>query len=167
MRISTVTTSRLQALPDGESGIRETMKLMRQLVRTGKKNTIIRMKALSLITKAQQKDWLSEIKALHEFVRDHIRYVKDTRGVEVLHTPEKLLEIGQGDCDDKSILLASLLESIGHPTRFIVMSQVKGKFCHVFVETKVKDKWISLETTEPVPMGWKPKNIHEILTIHN
>ncbi len=55
-------------------------------------------------------------KKLHRFVRDNIRYIKDIRDVETVAYPDITLQQGQGDCDDKSVLLASLLESIGHPT---------------------------------------------------
>lgn len=166
MRLETVTTSTLQALPEGRAGVEETLKQMRLLVRQGKKALSVRMTALSVVQMQGQKDWVGEVRALHNFVRDQIRYVRDIRGVETLHTAEKLLEIRQGDCDDKSVLLASLLESIGHPTRFVAISLIPGKFCHVFVETKIRAAWIPMDTTEPVDIGWAPK-FSEKLVIHN
>jgi transglutaminase-like putative cysteine protease len=72
-----------------------------------------------------------------------------------------------GDCDDKSVLLAALLESIGHPTRFVAIGFQPDDFEHVFVETKIADRWISLETTEPVEIGWMPQHIRARLTVNN
>jgi len=115
----------------------------------------------------KQKDWMGEIRALTHFVRDRIRYVRDINGVETVHTAEKILEQGQGDCDDKSILLASLLEAIGHPTRFVAVGLKPHRFSHVYVETKVGNKWLPLETTENVAIGWSPPNVKSKMIIFN
>ena len=154
-------------LPTGKAGVRDTLNLMSKITRSGKKNVVVRQTAVELTQGFAQKDWMREVNAVFSFVKNHIRYVRDIRGVETLHTPEKVLENEQGDCDDKSVLLASLLESIGHPTRFVAVGFEPGKFSHVFVETKIGDKWISLEATEPVPMGWRPKNIKSAMVVHN
>lgn len=131
---------------------------MSELVKRSKKNPDLRAFALSLVRRNGQKDYAGEVRDIHAFVRDRIRYVKDVTGVETLHTPEKLLELRQGDCDDKSTLLASLLESIGHPTRFIAVGFRPGRFDHVYVETKIGPRWVGLETTEPWPPGRVPPN---------
>lgn len=153
------TPSLLMEIPNGAAGTKATLKLMSQMVKAGRVSPIIREKAVSLTRYLPQKDWFGEIKAIYQFVRDNIRYVRDINGVETIHTAEKILEQGAGDCDDKSILLASLLETIGHPTRFVAIGFAPGKFRHVFVETKVGDKWLVLETTEPVSLGWTPKGV--------
>lgn len=163
----TETTAQLREISSGARGTLETLKLMRALVRAGKRNLSVRQKATLLVGDLRQKDFSGEIKRIHAFVRDKIRYVKDVRGVETLHTPEKILEFGQGDCDDKSILVASLLESVGHPTRFVAMGFSGGNFCHVYVETKIGAKWVGVETTEPVSFGWSPPNQTSRMVINN
>lgn len=163
----TETTARLREISSGARGTLETLKLMRALVRAGKRTLKVRQTAVSLIGDLSQKDFSGEIKRIHAFVRDKIRYVKDIRGVETLHTPEKILEFGQGDCDDKSVLVASLLESVGHPTRFVAMGFRNGNFCHVYVETKIGTKWVGVETTEPVLFGWSPPNQTSRMVINN
>lgn len=150
---------------------------MRNLVREGKKNPLVRQTALLLIEGLPQKFHIGEIKRLFNFVKNRIRYVKDIRGVETLHSPEVLLKLKQGDCDDKSILLASLLESIGYQTRFVALgfqppiktaNGFKTKnYSHVFVEVFNKGKWIPLETTENVKIGWSPKNAKSALIVYN
>lgn len=159
--------SLLTALPEGKAGVVKTLKIMRSVVRQGKKNPAVRQAAVEITQGLRQKDWIGEVKALWSFVRDRIRYLKDIRGVETIQTPERTLENAQGDCDDKSVLLASLLESIGHPTRFVAIGFTPGKYSHVYVETKIGNKWISLETTEPVNIGWKPPGITNALVIYN
>lgn len=160
-------TSRLSLIPEGKAGTLETLKVMRELVRHGKRALPVRSLAVELTNGNDQKDWIAEVKALHAFVRDNIRYVKDVRDVETLHYPEIVLQIGAGDCDDKSVLLASLLESIGHPTRFVAIGFKPDDFVHVYPETMIGRAWIPLETTEPVEIGWTPKNIVSRLVVHN
>lgn len=159
--------SALFGIPSGAAGVLATLKIMSALVRRAKKTLPIRQTAAQLVNGYKQKDWISEIKKLHAFVRDEIRYVKDIRGVETLHTPARILEQQYGDCDDKSVLLASLLESIGHPTRFVAIGFRPGNYSHVYVETKVGEKWLSLETTEDVGVGWAPKGIISRMVVHN
>jgi len=103
-----------------------------------------------------QKDRIGEIRALNNFVRDHIRYVRDIYGVETLHTAEQVLKQASGDCDDKAILLAAMLESLGYPTRFLAVGSRPGAFEHVIVETKPYGNWIACETTNPVQLGYMP-----------
>ncbi len=113
------------------------------------------------------KKWTQEANQVHLFVRDNIRYVKDVRGVETLQTPIQTLRLKQGDCDDKSILVCSLLESLGHPTRLIAVGFAKDTYSHVFPQTKIGDKWITLETTEPWPMGATCPGIVSRIMVHN
>ncbi len=157
----------LQKIPDGARGINHTLRVMRQFTRQGKRQYSIRELALSLVRRNGHKDWFGEIRDLHHFVRDKIRYIKDIRGIETLATPEKTLEIGQGDCDDKSVLLATLLESIGHPSRFVAVGFKPGIYSHVLVESKIGNRWIALETTEPVSTGWFPPGVVSRMVVYN
>jgi hypothetical protein len=61
-----------------------------------------------------------EVEELFYYVRDTIKYVKDPRLTELdfdyIQSPLETLERKAGDCDDHTVLLASLLESIGYST---------------------------------------------------
>jgi hypothetical protein len=140
---------------------------MRQLTLAGKKLPVVRQTAVLLTQGLPQKDWGAEINALYSFVRDRIRYVRDIRNVETLHTADRVLANKQGDCDDKSVLLASLLESLGHKTRFVAVGFKAADFNHVYVEVYVNGKWLPLETTEPVNAGWSPANVRVRMTLDN
>ncbi len=129
---------------------------MSRLTRIGKKSFAVHKAALSRVRGCAQKDWQCEVKQLHAFVRDSIRYVQDPIDIERIQTPDKTLELAAGDCDDKAILLASMLESLGHPSRFVAIGFEPGTYSHVYVETKIGANWIPLETTEPVEAGWEP-----------
>lgn len=167
MQLSQAPTATLMQIPEGVDGIRATLRLMRQLTRAGKVSLPVVLKAREITNWLRQKDWPGEIHALHQFVRDSIRYVRDVRDVETLQTPDRTLEIESGDCDDKAVLLASLLEAIGHPTRFVAVSFSGDDYRHVLLETRLGARWLPLETTEPVRAGWYPKNVAQRLVIHN
>lgn len=127
---------------------------------------VIRQLALRIVAHLKPKDYLGEVHALHRYVRDAIRYVKDIRGVETVQTPERTLANGQGDCDDKSTLLASLLQSIGHPARFEAVGFQPGQWSHVLVSALVGGRWLPLETTVPgAGPGWYPPRVAERLVM--
>lgn len=72
--------------------------------------------------------------------------------METVHTPEAMLQIKQGDCDDMSILIAALLLSIGIKCQFVALDQGKG-FVHVWTAAKIGAKWIHMDATEPYQIG--------------
>jgi len=147
-------------LHDGEAGVRQTLKIMGRLVREYRASPTIYGLSRSLIQKVPQKSWRGEVDALFYFVRDSIRYVKDPVGAEAVQLPTITLEIKSGDCDDKVTLLSSLLEAIGHPTRFCAVKVDGGsRYSHVFLQTKVGKRWVSLETSEPWPSGQQSPRI--------
>ena len=154
-------------IPQGNAGVRVTLNLMSKLVKFYKSNIKIRTLAANLTKRLLQKDWQSEIKAIQKYVSYEIRYTKDIRGVETIQSPVFTLDNGYGDCDDKSTLVAALLESIGHPTRFVACGFNGGLLSHVYVETKIGNKWIGVETTEQVGLGWTPPNMTSKMLEHN
>lgn len=139
------------------------------MAREGSKTLPVRLAALQIVEGLPQRDWIAEIRALHEFVRDRIRYVKDINDVETLQAPERTLQFKQGDCDDKAMLLGSLLTSINHPSRLHAVGFHRpGFFSHVYAESRIwttdpvtgarRQRWIALETTEPWEAGRAPPN---------
>lgn len=143
----------LGQLPDGPAGTVETLRHMRALVREFRKNPVIRAQALNLIVDLPPKAYRAEVTRIADFVRDQIRYTRDVRDVETLHWPTVTLDQGLGDCDDKVTLLASLLESVGHPTRFVAIGLGGGPLSHVYLETRIGPRWVGIDPTENWPSG--------------
>jgi transglutaminase-like putative cysteine protease len=156
----------LQGIPNGKEGAKVTLRVMGRFAIEGKINPRVRHLALSLVNGLNQKDYAGEIRALHAFVRDHVRYVQDTLDIETVHDTDRILNAMQGDCDDKSIILAALLMSIGHPSRFVAIALSPGEYSHVLVETLIGTRWVPLETTEPVEAGWYPSGVISRLVFH-
>ena len=150
-------TANLVPLADGESGIFQTIRTMRQMVSDYKLDPDMRAAAIGVVFQYPAQDDLAEACALYDYVRDCIRYVKDISGVETLATPDKTLVMQVGDCDDQSVLLATMLEAVGYPTRFIVAGYNEpGVFEHVYLEALVGDEWIAMDPTEQEVLGWSP-----------
>ena len=150
-------TQQLLDIGNGAQGTRNTLRVMSSLVRETRIEPLIRSLAVSLTSDAGNKQYMQEVDALFCFVRDRIRYVMDTNGVERVENPLTLLQTRAGDCDDKCTLLAALLESIGHPCRFCAVGyNAPGQYEHVYLETLVGRKWVALDPTEDVNVGWAP-----------
>jgi hypothetical protein len=73
-----------------------------------------------------------------------------------------MLELRAGDCDDMSILLAAMLEAVGHPVRLALAGPDPLQprlFTHVYLEVYYKGRWIPLDPTMPYPPGWSPRTL--------
>lgn len=91
-------------------------------------------------------------KAIFYFVRDRIQYVSDPPD-DYIKSFDEMMMSPVGDCDDKSLLLANLLQSVGIHTKFVVIPE------HVYVVAylpeslkKYHDKeigpgWVNLDAT--------------------
>jgi transglutaminase-like putative cysteine protease len=98
----------------------------------------------------------AEASALFDYVQKRIRYVKDVVGVETISDPLTTLNRMVGDCDDKATLLATLLESVGYPTRFVMAGYHGSAYEHVYLQAFMHGHWVSMDACESQPMGWEP-----------
>jgi len=149
-------TATLQAAPNGSAANFHTVRLMRQLVQLRKTDPAIIQTACNIIYQTPQFSDDAESRALFEFVRDRIRYVKDVAGIETLADPAITLQRAVGDCDDQTALLATLLEAVGYPTRFVMQGYQTREFEHVFMQAFVNGEWVTMDPTQNAPMGWTP-----------
>lgn len=150
----------LATIPEGAAGVRDTLDQMIAWVRQYKINPEIRATAEQIISPVPAKDAAGEVDAIFQWVRDEIRYTSDVRDVETLKSPDALLAQRFGDCDDMSLLVATLLESIGKATRFVAAGySAPGVFEHVYAQVRLGESWVSLEVTEPVALGYEQPGI--------
>ena len=156
----------LYHISDGRAGVKETLDIMAKLAREYSIVPRIILTSRMLLSGVPPKAWKKEIRALFNFVQKHIRYTRDTSETELLMTPTRLLDIRSGDCDDKSLLLATLLLSIDHPVRFKAVGFEPGVLSHVYVQAKCGADWIALDATENFGMGWEPPDIRDLEIVH-
>jgi len=155
----------LAVIPSGERGTKATLEVMARLVRERRTDTIIRALVESIIQFVPEKDAIAEASAVQQWVRDNIRYTADVADVETLKDPVMLLQSRYGDCDDKSTLVAALLQTIGYPVRFVAIAFPHEEFSHVYAEVEIDGQWIAVETTEPVELGWFPENVAQYMRV--
>lgn len=153
----------LASLPDGPAGAYATVEVMRRLVRDWRTDPRIINAARSIVFNEPAKDDLAEARAIFKFVQQRVRYVRDVRDVETLATPLATLETRSGDCDDHSTLLATLLESIGFETRFVMTSYTNPHaYEHVYVAVLICRgdvcKWMCADSTERGGFGWEAED---------
>lgn len=131
---------------------------MGRLAKEGSNQLPIRQLATGIVQEVEGKDFEQEACACLQWVKDNIRYVKDIKGTETLHTADTILKQRHGDCDDMAILLGAMLLSIGHDIRFICVSFQADNWSHVWTQSKLLDNdltpyWLDLEPTVDVPCG--------------
>lgn len=158
-------------IPKGYLGTRQTVAHIKGLIRAGAKNFSVRQKAIDILLagRVPSKDYLGEIASLFQWVQQNVRYTKDPFRVEVLHSAPRMLELRAGDCDDMTILLGAMLESIGHPVRLVLAGPdpLRSRlFTHIYLEVFYRGRWIPLDATMPFPMGWEPRTpVKEVIDI--
>jgi len=124
----------------------------------------IKLTAESIVRDADitENDKLGTVKAVFNWVKEKVYYIKEFP--ETFKAPWTMLEIIQqegrvsGDCDDFTILLGSLLRSLGFRVAVVItQSRNKNTYTHVFLQVKLNSngKWMSLDpTAKNRPMGW-------------
>ena len=101
-------------------------------------NPRVRDEGLNLILEYPGDGTINQICSIYEYMVGNWSYARDPRGIEVLQYSNQSLEYGkgkfsgQGDCDDFSILMASLIQSIGGTSRIILAYGPNGG--HAYTE---------------------------------
>lgn len=130
----------------GQKGNIDTVKIMSKIARDRAENPIVRTLALEIIKNIPSHHHAEEALAIGQFVRDNVRYVRDPDGVELLTDPLTLIDqikhgYAQGDCDDMSLLIASLLIATGHQPFFrcVRYQSLNGHYNHIYVVVYERD----------------------------
>ena len=117
-----------------------------------------------------EKDWHAELKALWNAVMDpnspyYVRYQRDHRTIDQFAAPLKTMtKLHAGDCDDMSVVFASMATAAGYSARFRIV-QAKGAptWSHVYTmvgtppgdESKVT-QWYALDgAMREKGFGWE------------
>jgi transglutaminase-like putative cysteine protease len=148
-------------LSDSNKATYESVEVIKKLIDEGKKDIIVRTLAEKITQYLPEKDYKREVKAIYNFVVRRLRYTKDIHKVETVHRARELLKRHKkaADCDDYVILTASLLQSIGHPVRIVIIGnnyKDKEDYSHIYMQVNVNSKWITLDGSVPgAKMGWE------------
>lgn len=139
--------------------------------------------AVSILRKAgvKPRDYEGQAKALLRWVQENVYFVNEPG--ERIQDPIRTLKVRYGDCDDMSILLAALFESLNLPWRFVQsgvlvnadgsktkLRYIEGEDTSIFDNTDIKwvhiynivgtppfhpHTWFFAEpSVQGVPLGW-------------
>lgn len=125
----------------------DTLRWMARLAQEAQLDPRIRVLAEQIVGGLFAHDYLSEYVALLNWVRSHVRYLRDSIVVEQVKGPRVTVETGQGDCDDQATLLAALVGAIGGKARFVA-----GAFRYVNGRPALSHVWT--EAWEPASKVW-------------
>lgn len=157
---------RLQ-IPSGEPGTDATVRIIRQLIESGKRSLRIRRFAEWIVKlyEVAARDRVGEIAAIHDWAKKNVRYVQDPYRVEFVQTPERLLVTRTGDCDDFTALVGALVESIGYPVDIKVVAKPgRREFHHVYPVAVIGAHSVGLDASMPVPLGYESPEIRRSKT---
>ena len=132
------------------------VRVMKECIRRGKKDFRIRRIANQIVRKVREGDWEREISAVVDAIKSKVRYSKDPYQVETIADAFDTWDVGFGDCDDLAVLVASMFESLGHPTRLRLVG--KDRFSHVLVDVLIPNKgWMPVDLARPRPRVFKAR----------
>ncbi len=144
----------------GDQATIKTVSIIRDIIKNSVKNPRWRDIAIKLIRHVPQRNYKAESMILFRFVRDRVRFTKDTHGLETVQTPYvTLFKLRAGDCDDFVTALGTLLVSIGHQIRLVVIGSKSKRYDHIYLQDYLNGQWVALDPSDKrFKFGWEFKN---------
>lgn len=146
------------------------LRRIREMIEEGKRDPMVRAQALRVLAGSgiRARDRAGEAAALLRWVQSNFTYRSDILNVETLHSARTLLRMKEsgipaGDCDDFSILIASMAESVGIPSRLATTQTIEpGSWSHIYPELLVNGRWLAADATNAnAPLGWEAKSFRK------
>lgn len=147
-------------IPEGMGGIWMQVDRMIEYVRKFSGHPEVIDFSRTLVLGCDPRDQRCEVSTIHDFIRQHVRFVQDPTAREAISTPLKFLDDieykgrSTGDCDELSTFEASLLAAIGIEPRFRFGGEGREMY-HVWVQALVGNAWVDLE-----PSGYLEAGLH-------
>ena len=169
MDLAAITPMRVQsfAIPHGDAGTAATVQQMWRLIGQGKKSPLVREAAVRIVQEARVPalNYVGEARAIFHWVLRNIRFTRDIRSRETLHSADEVLRLGAGDCDDCTVLILSLAQALGAEGRITTISSLPpeetgapGEFTHVYPSVFAGGRWIALDCARERPaFGKEPR----------
>lgn len=131
------------------------MEWMVKFIRDGQMDSSLRALAERIVQGIREHDYLSEYAAVLNWIRRNIRYTRDPRTIEQVKRPKTVVETGNGDCDDASVLAGTLAGILGGRVRLVAAGFRQGgsdgtALTHIWAEAfePTRNCWVVLD---PVP----------------
>jgi len=143
-------------LADGDPGVALTIQKMSALIDAGKSSAIVHAQAQTILNqyRVPAYAWERQARAIWDWVRRNITFTPDPVGKEGVQDAEWTLKYRRGDCDCISVLMCSLLETIGTRCRLMTVAadpRDPEQFSHVYPQALVNGRWISVDVARRSP----------------
>lgn len=86
---------------------------------------------------------LKTLDNIFNFTKYKIKYKREL--LDIWKYPDETLADGYGDCEDKSILLKTMLDTIDIPSAFVIKYKPEKRIGHVYIIAKQNSHWITLD----------------------
>ena len=119
-------------------------------------------------------DTHNSIGSIYTWVKDNVRYIPDPMGsegeIELFISPIRMTNdyyqgkaLG-GDCDDIALMTASLSQSIGIPSKIILIDTAGEGIDHAVAElwSEKLATWVMCDPSSKFPPGWQEKYYQRI-----
>mgnify|MGYP001569831718 CR=1 FL=1 len=108
----------------------------------------------------KEKDYLGELKAIYQYMRSNVRYVRDIKDLDTFQHAIRTFEFKGGDCDCMLIAAIALLLAIGHEPRIAVIRTVGSpEWNHIYLQDGIPPqgpkRWIAFDASVPKYVGWE------------
>lgn len=156
----TLTHYRAKRIP-----IEKRLRIIQDLTWESVKDPRNRKIALDVTRQCPERDGECEAKAVYEAIKRKIRYTGDVapikmgadgpvEGVDLFQSAYRTWEFGGGDCDDHSVLAATLLSLNGVPAKFRVTAPYSNAdYSHIYTVAGLPKmrptRWVAIDSTLP------------------
>lgn len=162
-----MTTVQRLSIAEGDSGTRQTVQRIAELIRSGVALPMVRDTATMIVGQFDPREYGGMMSAIREWCAAHIRFLRDPAGTELLHTPEWILNrifmtgAAHVDCDDAAILGGALAGSVGFSVSLVTVAFLdkRAPFSHIWVSITPpvpflgpdgQQQWMELDVTRPM-----------------
>jgi len=145
-----------------------TVDKMREFIIKDTINLDVRKKAQEITWSIPGRDVDLIATEIYDWIKKHIKYQYDPVSEEWVQDSLTTLKLESGDCDDFTVLGASLIRSLGIPARIcFVKTNNEKSFSHVYFEyhSDAKDKWIPFDAIVNRYPGWESPTISEKVVV--
>lgn len=151
---------RTQLRESAQMPIEQRLATIQELVHKSVQDPEMRKLALQITSHCPERDKMCEARAIYDAVKRRVRYTGDVgpirhpngavEGIDLYQSARRTWEFGGGDCDDNSILNATLL-ALNGLTPVLRVTQYKGDpdWSHIYTGFTDTGKFVPLDTTLP------------------
>lgn len=140
--------------------IEERLASIQALIEKSVQDGEMRKLALSITSRCPERDQVCEAKAIYDAVKSRVRYTGDVgpirhadgtvEGIDLYQSARRTWEMRGGDCDDQSILNATLLALNGiEPILRVVRQKQDNDWSHIYAAARINGRVLALDSTLP------------------